>query len=297
MLVRRGICPDCGKRSRRHHGWRYRRLQDYPAHGEAVTTELRIGRWRCTFQGCDRSTFSDQASDVAAPHARRTLRTAQMASHLGHATGGKAGERLMRRFGIPISDDTILRQLKRDIAIRIQPPRVIGIDDWSWRKTWRYGTIVVDLERRSVVDILEDRSVESAASWLRRNPSVEVVSRDRCGLYAQAVREGVPQALQIADRFHLVQNLRLAIEEQMSLSGRSTGRAILSEEDTSMPRSIVVARAWHFGNLAKRFSRRSTRCEMKVSPTARSSVVPDTSVAAWRNGSHSRRRRTGVERH
>ena len=96
---------------------------------------------------------------------------------------------------------------------------------------WRYGTIVVDLERRSVVDILEDRSVESAANWLRKNPSVEVVSRDRCGLYAQAVREGAPQAIQIADRFHLVQNLRLAIEEQMSLCGRSNGRSILSEED------------------------------------------------------------------
>lgn len=137
----------------------------------------------------------------------------------------------MRRFGIPVSDDTILRQLKRDAADDVPPARIIGVDDWSWRKTSRYGTIVVDLERRSVVDILEDRSVESAANWLRRNPSVEVVSRDRCGLYAQAVREGAPRAIQIADRFHLVQNLRLAIEEQMSLSGRPTGRAILSEED------------------------------------------------------------------
>lgn len=95
----------------------------------------------------------------------------------------------MRRLGMPVSDDTILRQLKRDAAVLAPPARVIGLDGWSWRRTTRYGTIVVDLERRSVIDILEDRSVESAARWLKKHPSVEVVSRDRCGLYAQAVRE------------------------------------------------------------------------------------------------------------
>jgi transposase len=83
------------------------------------------------------------------------------------------------------------------------PARIVGIDDWSWRKSWRYGTIIVDLERRKVVDILEDRSMSSVAQWLKRHPSIEVVSRDRCGLYAQATREGAPQASQVADRFHL----------------------------------------------------------------------------------------------
>lgn len=137
----------------------------------------------------------------------------------------------MRRFGMPMSDDTILRHLKRGAAGLAPPAKVIGLDDWSWRKSWRYGTIIVDLERRAVVDILEDRSVESAANWLRKNPSIGVVSRDRCGLYAQAVREGAPQAIQVADRFHLVQNFRLAVEEQMNLSGRSNGRSILSEKE------------------------------------------------------------------
>lgn len=134
---------------------------------------------------------------------------------------------------MPVSDDTILRQLKRDAAVNSPAARVIGIDDWSWRRSWRYGTMIVDLERHSVVDILDDRSVASATKWLREHPSVEVVSRDRCGLYAQAVREGAPQAQQVADRFHIVQNLRVAIEEQMSLSGRATGRALLSEDDIS----------------------------------------------------------------
>jgi transposase len=132
-----------------------------------------------------------------------------------------------------ISDDTILRHLKRNASrVEDQPSaRIVGIDDWCWRKSWRYGTIIVDLERRKVMDILEDRSVASVARWLKRHPSIEVVSRDRCGLYAQAAREGAPQASQVADRFHLIQNLRLAIEEQMSLSGRATGRALLPDED------------------------------------------------------------------
>jgi len=139
----------------------------------------------------------------------------------------------MQRLGMSISGDTILRHLKRNAARTDDeaPARIVGIDDWSWRKSWRYGTIIVDLERRKVLDILDDRSVVSVAQWLKRHPSVEVVSRDRCGLYAQAAREGAPQASQVADRFHLIQNLRLAIEEQMSLSGRATGRALLPDED------------------------------------------------------------------
>jgi transposase len=139
----------------------------------------------------------------------------------------------MNQLGMPVSDDTILRHLKRSASQADDEPhaRIIGIDDWSWRKSWRYGTIIVDLERRKVMDVLEDRSVASVSQWLKRHPTIEVISRDRCGLYAQAAREGAPQASQVADRFHLFQNLRLAIEEQMSLSGRATGRALLPDED------------------------------------------------------------------
>lgn len=152
-------------------------------------------------------------------------------SHLGHATGGGPAERLLRRLGVGVSDDTVLRQLKQVADNTAPPPRVIGIDDWSWKKSQTYGTIIVDLERHVVIDILEDRTVETCTKWLRRHPEIEVVSRDRCGLYAKAVRQGAPQALQVADRFHLVQNLRQAIEEQMNMHGRATGRALLSDAD------------------------------------------------------------------
>ena len=124
----------------------------------------------------------------------------------------------MGRLGAPVSDDTILRHLKRRVADRnaTTSVRVAGIDDWSWRKGSTYGAIVVDLKRREVVDVLPDRSAAATANWLRGRPGVDVVSRDRCGLFAQGAREGAPQARQVADRFHLLQNFRQAIERQAS---------------------------------------------------------------------------------
>lgn len=152
----------------------------------------------------------------------------------------------MRRLGMPISDDTILRHLKRSASGADDQPsaRIVGIDDWSWRKSWRYGTIIVDLERREVMDILEDRSVASVALWLKQRPSIEVVSRDRCGLYTQASREGAPQAVQVADRFHLIQNLRLAIEDQMSLYCRATGRALRPDGDIEKDHDDRALHEW-----------------------------------------------------
>ncbi|MDD7974018.1 ISL3 family transposase, partial [Roseinatronobacter sp. HJB301] len=249
-LTPNGICPDCGLHSRRRHGWRRRRLQDYPAHGEEVTVDLAICRWRCQAHACPRRTFSDQIASIARPFARRTSRVGEIVSHLGHAAGGRPAERLLHRLGLRISDDTVLRQLKKRAQGTAEPPTVIGIDDWSWRKSQTYGTIIVDLERRVVIDILEDRDVVTCTNWLKRHPEVEVISRDRCGLYAQAARQGAPQAKQVADRFHIVQNLRQAIEEQMNLHGRATGRALLFDAD-----NVTAAGSLLKSRLAHRTSR------------------------------------------
>ena len=139
----------------------------------------------------------------------------------------------MKRLGMPVSDDTILRHLKRQVARgrRTMTVRVAGIDDWSWRKGRTYGTIIVDLERREVVDLLQDRAATGTAEWFGQHPEVEIVSRDRCGLYAQGAREGASQARQVADRFHLLQNLRETIETQLSRVDRPTGRALLPESN------------------------------------------------------------------
>ncbi len=283
-LTPNGICPDCGLQSRRRHGWRRRRLQDYPAHGDGVTVTLWVCRWRCLAPACPRRTFSDQIGSIARPFARRTSRVGEIVSHLGHATGGRPAERLLHRLGLGVSDDTVLRQLKNRAQDTAEPPTVIGIDDWSWRKSQTYGTIIVDLERRAVIDVLEDRDVVTCTDWLKRHPEVEVISRDRCGLYAQAARQGAPQAEQVADRFHIVQNLRQAIEEQMNLHGRATGRALLSDADNiTAEGSLLKSRLAHRTSREEIFTTiHALRNQgLTCSEIGRRTGFPRRSIAKW----------------
>ena len=123
----------------------------------------------------------------------------------------------MARLGMLVGHCTILREVKRSAQTDANAAlvRVAGIDDWAWKKGMNYGTVIVDLERRQVVDVLPDRSAASTAEWLKRHPEIEVISRDRAGLYAEGARVGAPQARQVADRFHLLQNFREAVERQL----------------------------------------------------------------------------------
>ena len=166
-----------------------------------------------------RRVFTERHPGLAAPFARQTSRLAEVIRLVGHSMGGRPSERLIRRLGMPVSDTTILRSLKGHARVSSVngAVRVAGIDDWAWRKGASYGTIIVDLERRRVVDMLADRSAETTAGWLKKHPEVEVVSRDRAGLYAEAARQAAPQARQVADRFHLVQNFRDSVERQLGL--------------------------------------------------------------------------------
>jgi len=154
----------------------------------------------------------------------------------------------MCRLGMPLGYVTILRHVKRCARFQIDPAviRVAGVDDWAWRKGTTYGTVIVDLERRQVVDLLPDRSAVSTAKWLKAHPEIEIVSRDRAGLYAAGAREGAPQARQVADRFHLLQNFREAVERQLGQFGapireapigkaRREG-AVLATTDEAAPR-------------------------------------------------------------
>jgi transposase len=179
---------------------------------------LRLARWRCRNDSCANRTFVERLPALVVPFARRTSRLGEIVRLFGHAAAGRVSERLLRRLAMPASRDTVLRELKKRGARNESsgPLRIVGIDDWCWQKGDTYGSIIVDLQRRSVVDILPVRSVASTQDWLEQHPEIEVVSRDRCGLYAQAARQGAPQARQIADRFHLLQNPKAAIERQMA---------------------------------------------------------------------------------
>ena len=187
----RARCPTCGKISRSRHSEYERRLQDLPWQGCAVELRLKVRRFRCRNPACSRRIFTEPLPAVARPHARQTTRLGEIIRLIGYTAGGLPGSRILQRLAIPISDDTVIRVIKRsENTLADDPVRSLGVDDWAWRKGQTYGTIFVDLDKHRVIDLLPDRSAESVQAWLEKHPGIEVISRDRCGIYAEAAHQG-----------------------------------------------------------------------------------------------------------
>ena len=205
-------CPLCHVRTSRIHSRYTRTLADLPWGAYVVRVQLRVRKFFCDHPACPRQIFTERLPTVAAPWARRTLRLAQLLLAYGLALGGEAGARLVARLGLRTSADTLLRLVQTAPPPAASAPQVLGVDEWAWRRGHRYGTILVNLEDHRVMDLLPERSVESVAAWLAPHPTITVVCRDRSALYAEGIRRGAPQAVQVVDRFHLVKNLREAVE-------------------------------------------------------------------------------------
>ncbi len=173
---------------------------------------MRVRRFYCRNPGCARRTFAERLQELVVPHARRTRRLAAAQGRAGVALGGEAGARLLRHLAMPTSADTVLHLIRRLPLPEVEAPRVVAVDDWAIRKGRSYGTIMVDLERRRVVDLLGNRTSAAVAEWLRQRPGIEVVARDRSTEYARAATLGAPRAVQVADRWHLLANMRQALE-------------------------------------------------------------------------------------
>ena len=218
-------CPLCGVVSRQIHSHYNRTLADLPWQGRSVSIQVRARRFRCARISCPRQIFTERLPEVAPPRARRTVRLGGIQRHIGFALGGEPGSRLAARLSMPLSGDTLLRLIRTAASEPHPPPRVAGIDDWSWRRGQRYGTIICDLERRRVIDILPERSTEAVAAWLQQHPGVEVIARDRAGAYAEGARQGAPDALQVADRWHLPRNLGDAVQGAVDRHRNAVGQA------------------------------------------------------------------------
>jgi transposase len=209
---KQNFCPQCHRSSTRVHSRYQRKLRDLPWEGIPVRIQLHVRRFFCDTEGCGQRIFTGRLPNTVHRYARRTCRLSAAIEQIAWALGGSAGSRLARQLGILASASTFLRQLRRKtLVVPTQGPRVLGIDDWAWRKRQRYGTILCDLEGGKVIDLLPDRSEKSTEQWLRNHPGTEIVSRDRASLYAAAATKAVPQAIQVADRWHLLHNLSEAL--------------------------------------------------------------------------------------
>lgn len=208
------VCPDCGHGAPRVHSCYPRTLADLPWGKREVKLVIGARRFFCDQPACRRRTFVEPLRGLAAPRARRSDQLAERQRQLGLANGGEAGARLSRRLSMPTSADTILRLVRRTPeANQPTPPlRVIGVDDWAYRRGQGYGTLLIDHERGRPVDLLPDREPKSLIDWLQRHPGIQLITRDRAQVYIDALTAGAPQAQQVADRFHLLQNLREALE-------------------------------------------------------------------------------------
>jgi transposase len=227
-------CPLCSEVSSSIHCHYQRTLRDVPCAGRRVQLHLRVRKFSCRNPLCERKVFAERLPDLVKPFARMTIRYAEQITSIGLATCGKGGARLAARLGIRTSRQTILRRIMELPEFPAASILFLGIDDFAFLRGRRYGTILVNLETRRVADLLPDRKAETAATWKRQQPDLMAVSRDRGGDYAAAATAGAPQAIQCADRFHVMKNLGEAIEGLLARH-LATHRSKLTEQSSAPP--------------------------------------------------------------
>ena len=213
---RRSSCPLCNKYGNRIHSHYVRSLADLPISGKSVQLQLRARRFFCRNKSCPRKVFTERFSEDILPYARRLCRSVDVLRSIGLEVGGNKGAMISHIVKSPVSSSTILRLVKKlEIGEPSLTSGIIGVDDWAYKKGRNYGTIIVDLEHRKVIDLLPDRETGTLSQWLLRHPDVHTVGRNRASAYSKGIKEGTANAIEVADRFHLLVNLREAFQKAL----------------------------------------------------------------------------------
>ena len=206
-------CPECHQASARIHSSYQRMVADLPCAGRNVILALTLRKFVCGTPTCPRKIFTERLPGLVESYARMTSRLIALMQAIGLVAGGQKGTRLADRSGIATTPSSLLRHVMQLPAPPTRAVRVLGVDDFAWKKRFTYGTILVDLERRKIIDVLADRESATVEAWLKAHPEVEFVSRDRGKDFTKAATVGAPQAQQVVDRFHLVKNLSEVLQE------------------------------------------------------------------------------------
>ncbi|MGE7157376.1 ISL3-like element ISMex26 family transposase [Methylorubrum rhodesianum] len=299
-------CPRCDGISSRVHSRYIRTLSDLPVAGRRVVITISVRRFRCVGTECRTKVFAERLEpDLAAAYARRTGRLETIVHHLGLALGGRPAESFARRLMVPASRDTMLRTVRRRAQRPAETLTVIGIDDWAFRRGQRYGTLICDLERRRVVALLPDRESGTIEAWLTAHPEIAVLARDRGGGYGEAAARALPTTIQVADRWHLMENAsaaflnavrksmtairvavgaatidpnRLTCAERLQYEGyrrrTATAKAILTLSRQGMPIRQIVCTTGHSRRLVRHVLRGLTDDVFRARQSSLESYLP-----------------------
>jgi transposase len=249
-------CPDCGCWAESVHSRYERHLEDLSLVGRQVVVDWQVRRFRCRQQECPRRTFVEQTPQFAGRYAHQTLRLRAVLETIGLALGGRPGSRHSQRLAVRTSRTTLLRLVRALPEPPVETPRVLGVDEFAFRRGRRYGTILVDVDAHHVIDLLEDPSADALVGWLGEHPGVEVICRDRDGVYASAARRGAPNALQVADRWHLTHNLADALERFAVRVLAALRKELKAEEPSPSPLTLTPPNATTVGRVAVRTEQR-----------------------------------------
>jgi transposase len=206
-------CPHCGTAGSRVHSRYSRTIADVAFGVRHLELKLLVRKWICAEASCSRHIFAERFPELVQRYARMTNRLITALQAVGVIANGVDAAQIASSFGVPTTAKTIIRRVLQLPLPSEGEVAKVGIDEWAWKKGQRYGTILVDLEKRRVVQLLAERSVETSQAWLRRHPEIDLVSRDRGKIFRDAATQGAPQAKQVVDRFHLQKNFAEALEK------------------------------------------------------------------------------------